>query len=134
VVVWWFVFTLLQRNEPPPLFEPKTSDGPTAKRETLNGHRPVRPITLPDEVIVRAMEPLRPLFVRCFKRAIEADPSVVSFKVRLTLEVDAEGVVTAASADAEDGGLVACLTRLGRSVRFPPPNRRAVVDFPLIYR
>jgi hypothetical protein len=133
--VWWLVFTLLQpREEAPPPFEPKTSDGPV-KRERLDGQRPpMRPITLPDEVIVRAMEPLRPLFVRCFKKAIDADPTVVSFKVRLHLDVNAIGFVTNAKADTDDEGLAACLSRLGRGVRFSVADQPAVVDFPLIYK
>jgi hypothetical protein len=126
------------RCHPPPdpasPFDRKTTDGPT-NRTTLDGHKkPQPPITLPDEVVVRAMEPMRPLFVRCFKRAIDADPTTVSFKVRLRLEVDATGMVEGASSDASDPGLATCLIRIGRAVRFPAPNRRAVVELPLIYR
>lgn len=133
--MWWFVFTLLQQHDEPPAFAPKTSDGPVRKRETLDPNRaPQRPITLPDEVIVRVMEPMRPLFVRCFKKAIEADPTVSSFKVRLRLEVDAIGYVRKASTDSDDDGLSACLSRIGRGVRFQVPDKPAIVDFPLFFR
>jgi hypothetical protein len=112
--------------------EPKSELPP--RRETLDDRQPpVAPITLPDEVVIRAMERVQPTIAWCFKRAAKVDPTM-SFKVRMKLDIDPTGVVTRGETDAEDEALGACLVRTGRSVRFPAPNRPAVVDFPLVYR
>jgi hypothetical protein len=115
-------------------YGPKT-DEVLAKRETLNGHKPPpRPVTLPDEVIVRAMDVGRVAFVRCFKKAAEANPSVRSFKVRLHVELDAKGAATSASTDSDDAGLTRCLQHVAYRLPFPGPGQPAVVELPLFYR
>ena len=118
-------------------YGPKTPEVP-AKRETLangNGHAPAtRTVTLPDEVIVRVMDLGRVAIVRCFKKASFNDPTVFSYKVRLHVELDRSGMVMAATSDADDAALAACLIRVGFQLPFPPPGEPAVVDVPLFYR
>lgn len=113
-------------------------DEEVAKRETLNDAPPAPAVTrrvgLPEAVIVRAMDAGQAGFLRCFKRAGDADPSQLSFKVKLHLELDAAGAVTAASTDATDPALANCLARVGYTLPFPAPNQPAVVDLPLLFR
>jgi len=118
-------------------YKPKTPEVPV-KRETLtngNGHAPAaRTVTLPDEVIVRVMDLGRVAIVRCFKKASFNDPTVFSYKVRLHFELDRSGMITAATSDAEDAALAACLIRVGFQLPFPAPGQPAVVDVPVFYR
>jgi hypothetical protein len=90
--------------------------------------------TLPDEVVVRLLETGRAAFVRCFKKAVAVDPTQLSFKVRLHVELDAVGAITAASTDADSQTLDACLTRTARWLAFPATGNRVVVDLPVFYR
>jgi len=124
---------------PPPLppavppAAPKTETSPP--REVLEP--PVPPVTtdtLPDEVVLRLIETGRAAFVRCFKKAVAADPLVVSFKVRIHVELDRDGAITSATADTSDTSLATCLTRAVRYLRFPASGRPVAADLPLFYR
>lgn len=122
-------------KEPPlvPPAEPKTET--IAPREVLEPRvPPVQADTLPDEVVMRLIETGRAAFTRCFKKAVDADPTVVSFKVRVHVELDADGAFTSVTSDATDTALGACLTRATRWLRFPASGRPVVVDVPLFYR
>ena len=115
-------------------YAPKTRET-TSPRQTLASPRPtVNPVSLPEAVIVRALDLGRGAFVRCFRKASFNDPSVTSYKVRIHLELDATGVATSATSDAEDSELAECLVRVGLRLPFPAPGQRAVVDLPLFYR
>ncbi|HEU0032540.1 MAG TPA: hypothetical protein VFQ53_18035 [Kofleriaceae bacterium] len=123
--------------EPPAKpYEPKTVEVPTV-REPIAAP-PARPavprILLPEEAIVRAMDAGRAAFVRCFKKAIDADPTIVSYKVKLHVELDPDGKITATSTDAEDPDLSRCLARAAYRLPLPPPGKLGVVDLPLFYR
>jgi len=117
-----------------PPYEPKTRERPV-KRETLEPDpRPARPVNLTDEVVVHALNLGRPSFLRCFRKASDADPSVRSFKVTVHVDVGPTGTVTAATTDAEDPALAACLIRVSRGLPFPAPKQPTVADFPLFFR
>jgi hypothetical protein len=121
-----------------PPYEPKTRERPV-KRETLSravepDPKPQRPVNLSDEVVVHTLDLGRPSFLRCFRKASDADPSVRSFKVTVHVDVGPTGTVTAATTDAEDPALAACLIRVSRGLPFPAPKQPAVADFPLFFR
>ena len=118
---------------PPPTYEKKREDAP--KRVAMRPPPPqpaVRRVTLPDEVVVRALGTGQSLFLRCFRKAATED-GLRSAKVRLHLELDASGRVTAASTDTDSELLDACLIRVGHMLPFPAPKQPAVVDLPLFF-
>jgi hypothetical protein len=93
--------------------------------------RAVRRVTLPDEVVVRALGVGQSLFLRCFRKATADDPSLGRTKVRLHLELDARGKVTSARTDSDSAVLDQCLQRVGYMLPFPAPRKPAEVDIPL---
>jgi hypothetical protein len=123
-------------KEPPlvPPSRPKTES--VSQRETLAPTAPPleRAGRLPDDVVMRLLETGRAAFVRCFKKAVAADPTVASFKVRVRVELDDDGAITGASADTTDQALAACLSRATGWIRFPASGKRVVVELPLFYR
>ena len=94
---------------------------------------PVRAITLADEVVVRAMSIGQPAFLRCWARAQRID-ALDAAKIRLHLEIDAAGRVTASRSDSESPTLSSCLAVVARRLPFPAPGVPAVVDVPLMFR
>lgn len=138
----------------PPPTPPPPTPGPTAKppaapplataprreepmrRETLGG-KPPPPAgpraRLPEEVIMSAVRVLQPTFVACWKRAQRSDPSLLSARVRISLEVDVSGAVTASRTDAENEKLSRCLANVARKLSFPAPGRPAAFDVPLYF-
>ncbi len=118
----------------PPIATTPRRDEPT-QREPL-GPRPQPPpsrVAIPEEVIMRAVRTLHPTFVACWKRAQRNDPSLVSARVRISLEVDASGAVTSSRTDAEDERLGRCLANVARKLAFPAIGRAAVLDVPLFF-
>lgn len=103
-------------------------------REVTSPPRPTRTITLPDEVVVRAVQAAQPAFARCFKRAMDTDAYDAPFKVTLHLEVDATGKITGGSTNASTDKLGNCLLRVGYGLELGEPGTAAVVDVPLFYR
>lgn len=95
---------------------------------------PVRTITLADEVVVKAMAVGQTAFLRCWARAQRADPTLISTKVRLHLEIDGTGKVTASQSDTDSPALASCLAVVARQLPFPAPGQAAVVDLPLMFR
>ena len=95
---------------------------------------PVRTVTLPEEVVIKAMGIGQPAFLRCWARAQRIDPGLSSPKVRLHLEIDETGKVTAVQSDTESPALARCLAVVGRQLPFPAPGMPAVVDLPLIFQ
>lgn len=93
---------------------------------------PVRTITLPDEVVVKALAVGQPAFLRCWARAQRAD-GLSATKVHLHIELDASGKVTASQSDSESPALSSCLAVVARRLPFPAPGRAAVVDLPLMF-
>jgi len=126
----------LPEVKPPATYEDKRREQPPA-RESLRPPAPpapaVRRVTLPDEVVVRAVGTGQSLFLRCFRRATADDPALGRVKVRLHLELDADGRVTAASTDSDNDVLDKCLVRVGHMLPFPAPRQPAVVDMPLFF-
>lgn len=117
----------------PPLATAPRRDEPTA-RETLGPKKPPPPrVAFSDEVVVGAMRVLQPTFTACWKRAQRNDPSLVSARVRLFLEVDAGGAVTASRTDAEDERLGACLANVSRRLAFPAPGKAVALELPLFF-
>ncbi|HSK05567.1 MAG TPA: hypothetical protein VK932_30175, partial [Kofleriaceae bacterium] len=102
------------------------------------GPRPPSPppasrVVVPEEVIMRAVRTLHPTFVVCWKRAQRNDPTLVSARVRISLEVDADGAVTSSRTDAEDEKLSRCLASVARKLAFPSLGRAAAFDVPLYF-
>lgn len=95
---------------------------------------PAPAITLPDEVVVKAMDVGRQAFLRCWERAQRGDPPPAAGKVRLHLEIDERGRVTAASSDSDAPALSSCLAMVARRLPFPAPGGPAVVEVPLVFR
>jgi hypothetical protein len=95
---------------------------------------PVRTITLADEVVVKAMAVGQTAFLRCWARAQRADPTLISTKVRLHLEIDEAGKVTATRSDTDSPALASCLAVVARQLPFPAPGQAAVVDLPLMFQ
>jgi hypothetical protein len=115
----------------------------TAKREAPVGRiapvpRPAPPkrtaVTLPDEVIVKAIDGGHPAFLACWARAQRSDAPPSASKVRLHLEIDEHGRVDAATSDSDSPALQRCLAVVARRLSFPAPGRPAVVDLPLMFR
>jgi hypothetical protein len=124
-------------KEPPVMPPGPRPDEVPAPRETLAPPPPApqEPAeTLPDDVVVRLLETGRAVFVRCFKKAINADPTELAFKVKVHVELDGDGKITAASTDATNPTLGACLARGTGWLAFPATGKRVVVEFPLLYR
>src|SRR5262245_41032201 len=94
----------------PPIDVDNPTPGAPAKHEDIppRGTLAAKPppteklATLPDEVVLKAIDSSQGLFLRCFKRANNADPTLVSAKVKLHVELDSLGVVVVATSDAPD--------------------------------
>lgn len=99
---------------------------------------PGRMITLPEEVVVKAMAAGQQTFMRCWARAQRADPALGAapgaVKIRLHLELDERGKVTAVQSDTDSEALARCLAVVARTLPFPAPGKAAVVDLPLMFR
>ncbi len=90
--------------------------------------------TLPEEVVVKVVGVGQPALLRCWARAQRVDPGPGSAKVRLHIEIDATGKVTAIDSDSDSPALSRCLAVVARQLPFPPPGKPAVVDLPLIFQ
>lgn len=93
-----------------------------------------RAVQLPEELVLRALDSGRTAFVRCWKRALDADPLLEATKVKVRVELDAVGTVVAVTHDATNAKLGNCLSLVTRSLRWAAPMDRAVVEFPLLFR
>lgn len=123
----------LPKEQPLPASGPKVEAPPV--RETLvTAPPPVAPITLPDEVIVRAIDAVRPSFAACFKRALDTELIDPPLKITLHLEVDPAGKITSGTTNAPTPKFGNCLLRVAYGLSFGAPNRAAVVDVPLFFR
>jgi hypothetical protein len=118
----------------PPIATTPRREEPT-QRETLGPKKPppAPRAVVPDEVVMSAIRALQPTFVACWRRAQRNDPSLVSARIRLSLEVDASGTVTSSRTDAEDGKLSACIANVARKLTFPALGRAAAFDIPLLF-
>ncbi len=127
---------------PPPGPTASTTPTPTTKAPDHTPSRvttspppkvPERRITLPDQVVVRALDAVKPSFVRCFVRARTADPSLGPLKVTLHLEIDPDGVVSRVTTNTDITKLNNCLAAVARMMKFAAPAEPATVDVPLLY-
>jgi hypothetical protein len=96
--------------------------------------RPQTMITLPDEVVVRAIDSGHQAFLTCWARAQRSDTPPTAGKVRLHLEIDEQGRVAAAASDSDSPALARCLAVVAYRLPFPAPGRPAVVDLPVMFR
>jgi len=120
----------------PPLVPPAgpKAEQPT-RRETLAPPPPAAQLDrLPDDVVMKLAETGRAAFVRCFKKAVQADPTQFSFKVRVHVELDPDGAITTANADTTDQALAGCLVRSLGWLQFPAAGKPVAFDLPLFYR
>ena len=118
----------------PPLATTPRRDEPTP-RETLGPKKPpaASRFAFPEEVIMSAARVLQPTFAACWKRAQRNDPTLVTARVRIYLEVDASGAVTASRTDAEDEKLGSCLANVSRKLVFPAPGKLVALELPLYF-
>jgi len=91
-------------------------------------------ITLPEEVVMKAMGTGQVQFLRCWTRAQRDDPGIDASKFGLNLEINAAGKVIAARSDTESASFERCLRRVALQLPFPAPGRPAVVNVPLMFR
>jgi hypothetical protein len=91
-------------------------------------------ITIAEEVVVKVMGTGQPLFLRCWDRALRKATGSIAGKVRLHLDIDEQGRVTAARSDSESAELSRCLVLVARQLSFPAPGQPAVVELPLMFR
>jgi hypothetical protein len=117
----------------PPPSGPKSEE--PKQRETLApAARPAPADTLPEDVVMRLLDTGRTAYVRCFKKAVESDPTTVRFKVKIHVELDPVGEITVVNADTTDTTLASCLVRATRWLPFPAVGKRIAVDLPLFYQ
>lgn len=90
-------------------------------------------ITLPDEVVVRALDAGHQAFLTCWSRAQRSDVPPGASKIRLHLEIDDAGHVVASSNDSDSPVLGRCLGIVARQLAFPAPGGPAVVDLPVMF-
>ncbi len=83
---------------------------------------PARRGRIPDAVVLQVAETGRATLLACFRRAQRADPTLGAMKIRLELDVDADGNVTSARTDVDEPHFSACLIRVARGLRFPAPS------------
>jgi hypothetical protein len=93
----------------------------------------VRAVTLPDQVVVKAVGVAQPAFLRCWARAQRSEAPPTSTKVHLHLEIDPAGRVTASQSDSDSPVLARCLAVVARQLPFPAPGTPAAVDLPVIF-
>jgi hypothetical protein len=96
--------------------------------------RPHTLITLPDEVVMRAIDTGHQAFLTCWARAQRSDTPPTAGKVRLHLEIDEQGRVAAVASDSDSPALARCLAVVAYRLPFPAPGRPAVVDLPVMFR
>ena len=119
---------------------PSQPSAAAAKQEAPSGRvssspprtPPPRTVTLPDQVIVKAMGVGQPAFLRCWARAQRID-GLSATKVHLHIELDASGKVTASESDSDSPVLSSCLALVARRLPFPAPGRAVSVDLPLMF-
>lgn len=123
----------LERHARPPAPSGPVEHAPT--RTTMTPPtQPVRMARVPDEVVLRALDGGRAAFVRCWKRALDADPTLDATKVTVRVELDAMGVVTAVTHDAPSAKLGNCLALVSRALGFAATGTPAVAEFPLFFQ
>jgi hypothetical protein len=132
-------------SPPPPLPLPtKPPAAPpiatTPRREEPSPREPHGPkptpstrVVVADEVVMSSVRRLQPTFVACWKRAQRNDPTLLSARIKLTLDIGADGVVAASRTDAEDAKLSSCLAGVARKLAFPALGRAATVEVPLFF-
>ncbi len=104
-------------------------------RETLELPPVATPaIRLPDEVVLRAIDPVRPAFMACFKRAVETELYDPPLKITLHIDLDATGKILGGTTAAATPALGNCLLRVGFGLTFGTPGRPASIDIPLFFR
>jgi len=115
--------------------QPKPDDATAARESQPIPLQPAAPTdALPDEVVVRLLDGGHAAFVHCFKNAIAEDPTQVSFKVQLHVELDENGAIRATRTDSDRAALDHCLVRMTALLRFPASGKPINVDVPLFYR
>lgn len=126
----------LERHAKPPAPDVPVEHAPT--RTTLappaQPTQPARMTQLPDEVVLRALDVGRAAFVRCWKRALDADPMLDATKVTVRLELDPMGAVLAVTHDAPNPKLGNCLALVSRGLVFAASGSPAVAEFPLFFK
>lgn len=129
LIPWrWSSYPMRPTAEPTPKREV-----PPVREPLVPPPRPAPSAKLPDEVVLRAIEPVRGTFAVCFKRAMTRDPYDAPFKITLHLELDADGKILRGSTNAPSPPLNNCLLRVGYGLSFGGVGRPATADIPLFF-
>jgi hypothetical protein len=119
-----------ERQAQPPAREERTIERTTMATPP----QPARLAQLGDESVVRALNGGRAALVRCWKRALEADPLLDATKVTVRVELDAAGAVVGVTHDTTNAKLGNCLALVARGLVFEAPGAAAVAQFPLFFK
>jgi hypothetical protein len=90
-------------------------------------------ILLPDAMVLKAIGAGQQAFLHCWARAQQSELPPDTSKVRLHLEIDDQGHVTAATSDAETPAFARCLAAVARRLPFPVVGHPAMLDVPLMF-
>jgi hypothetical protein len=133
LVPWWRCSLLDPSAAPsPPAPQPVPPSGEQApQRVTDVPPRSDPPVRLSDAAVLRALDAGRAAFQHCVDRAHLDDPTLDG-KVELRIYVDALGVATSVEPHVTNAKFAACLTRVAKRLKFPPPGRGAVADITFV--
>lgn len=120
----------LERQAQPPIREERTLERATMETPP----KPAQLAQLADETVVRALDSGRAALVRCWKRALDADPMLDATKVTVRVEVDPAGAVTNVTHDTPNAKLGNCLALVARGLVFGASGAPAVAQFPLFFK
>jgi hypothetical protein len=120
----------VEREARPPVREERTLERTTLEPPP----QPARLAQLGDESVVRALDGGRAALVRCWKRALDADPMLDATKVTVRVELDAVGVVVNVTHDTANAKLGNCLALVARGLVFEATGAPAVAQFPLFFK
>ena len=116
--------------------EPAVREERSLERTTMEpdlAPKPARLAQLGDAAVVRALDGGRAALVRCWKRALDADPMLDATKVTVRVELDPVGVVVNVTHDTTNAKLGNCLTLVSRGLLFEATGEPAVAQFPLFF-
>ena len=122
----------LERQTRPPVREERAPERVTMAEP--EAPKPARLAQLADDSVVRALNGGRAALVRCWKRALDADPMLDATKVTVRVELDAAGNVVAVTHDAPNAKLGNCLALVSRGLAFEATGSPAVAQFPLFFK
>jgi hypothetical protein len=125
-----------------PVYRPDAPSAAAPKREVVQERvspaepaaPPERAVRLPDQVVVKLLDGGHSAFLACWARAQRADPTLMSAKVSVHIELDPAGHVQTIANDAELVTFHNCVSFVASHLGFPSVGKPVVVEFPLLFR